>query len=62
VSESSEPVDDDVEAVVAESQPDIRYSIDNGKHLEIDIDPLEWVIILVGLTVLATVLGRFGVF
>lgn len=61
MSESNDQVDEDIEQLASE-RPDIRFTVDNGKHLEIDIDPIEWVVLLTGIVLIIGLLGRFGLF
>jgi len=40
-----------------EDTPDIRLDITNGKHLQIDFDPQEWIVIMMGVCVFAWITG-----
>lgn len=44
------------------SKPDIKVDINNGKHIEIEMDPHEWVIFGVFVLIMTALLGYFGVF
>jgi len=40
-----------------QTNPDIKLDITNGKHLEIDFDPREWIVIMIGVCSFAWITG-----
>jgi len=38
-------------------KPDIKLEVTNGKHLEIDFDAREWIIIMLGVCTFAWITG-----
>jgi hypothetical protein len=41
--------------------PDITFSKTNGKHLKIEMDPIEWIIVGVFVTIITGILATTGV-
>lgn len=53
--------DEEVMQEPVKSGPDITFSKTNGKHLKIEMDPLEWIIVGVFVTIITGILAFTGV-
>lgn len=56
------PPSDESESVgiSAKSDSDIVIDITNGKHIQFNLDPVEWVIVLSGFALIIWVFGHSG--
>lgn len=49
------------EATPEEKKPDIKVTIENGKHVEVDFDLGEWIIVGSLVVIVIGVLAKYGV-
>lgn len=56
----TEPSESEDSRIAPASDADIVIDITNGKHVSFNLDPLEWVIVLGGISVIIVALGKSG--
>ena len=49
------------EATPEEKKPDVRVTVDNGKHIEVDFDLGEWIVVGTLVVVVVGLLAKYGV-
>jgi hypothetical protein len=58
---TSDDQSDEVNEKPAKGGADIKFTKDNGKHLEIELDPAEWLVIGLFVLAMTTILAVTGV-